>query len=103
MNLTLIGPRVAIRPEKLPETSSDGTLHVVYHRRDSAVMGEVVALGDGPITAKGVQLDHYVKVGDRVMFSPDCGEELIFEKDVLVIMAEDEILAIVEQPNARTK
>jgi chaperonin GroES len=95
MNLTVIGPRAIVRPEKLPDTTTSG-LHIVYDRQQSTMRGTVVALGDGPQSPNGTTLDHVVTIGDKVVFSPDSGEELIFEKDVLIAMNEDAILAIIE-------
>lgn len=94
MNLTVVGPRVFVRPDKLPEMTADGTLHLIHDRQNVTMLGEVVALGDGPVTSKGVALDHYVSIGERVLFSPDKGEELIFEKDLLLSILEDDILAV---------
>ncbi len=111
MNLTVIGPRVFIRPDQLPDMTSDGKLHLVYDRQKSTMTGTVVAVGDGPEQAKRAvrefakendipsddyNPEHAVSVGERVLFSPDSGEELIFEKDLLVCMKEDDILAVID-------
>lgn len=96
MNLTVVGPRVFIKPDKQPEMTSDGKLHIVHDRQSSTMTGAVVALGDGPQSRSGNTLPHVVNVGDRVVFSPDSGEELIFENDLLVVMCEEDILAVVE-------
>jgi chaperonin GroES len=85
---------VFIRPEEQP-TVSEGGIHMVYDRQRSTVRGVVVALGDGPMTAKGVRLPHVCEVGDRVIFSPDTGEEIIFERENLIAMREHDILGIV--------
>jgi co-chaperonin GroES (HSP10) len=95
MNLTVVGPRVLIRPDKLPEQTESG-LHLVHDRQNTTMRGVVVALGDGPQSRSGNTLPHIVTVGDAVIFSPDSGEELIFESDVLLAMKEDDILAVVD-------
>lgn len=96
MNLRVRGDLVFVRPEKQPEMS-DGGLHLVFDRQRSTMRGTVVALGDGPVTAKGVRLPHVCDVGDRVIFSPDSGEQLIFEKEEVIAMREDQILAVVQE------
>ena len=96
MNLTVIGPRVFIRPDVLPEMTADGLLHLVHERPKATMTGVVVALGDGPVSRSGKTLPHNVAVGDHVLFSPSSGEELIFEKDLLVSMLEDDILAVLD-------
>lgn len=39
--------------------------------------------------------DHSVRVGDRVIFSPESGEEVICERSLYVFMKETDILAVV--------
>jgi co-chaperonin GroES (HSP10) len=95
MNLTVIGPRVFVRPDKMPEQTESG-LHMIHDRQQCTMVGTVIALGDGPVTSKGVRLEHFVNVGERVLFSPDAGQEVIFEKDVLISIDEAAILAVVE-------
>lgn len=124
MNLTVRGPRVFIAPEKLPEMTEDGALHLVNYRAASTMKGVVVAVGSGPEfvqTAVRAVCDdlkqridnkyvheaidetlarfsaaHVVKVGDRVLFSPNAGTELFFERDLYVVLLEDDIMAVIE-------
>jgi co-chaperonin GroES (HSP10) len=91
MKLSLLHDHVLVRPEALPDKV--GELFVVYDRQTSTMFGEVVALGEGPVTSKGVRLPHSVRVGARVIFSPDSGQEVIFEKETLVCLREWDLLA----------
>ena len=116
MNVTVIGPRVFVRPDNLPETSESG-LHLIHDRSKSTMTGTVVAVGDGPEFVKRAfvagyragtdsepegnlnytpEYEHVVRVGERVIFSPDKGEELFFEKDLLISLLEDDILAVID-------
>lgn len=94
MRIGLLGDRVLVRPEDLPDKIGD--LYVVHEHLTSTMIGKVVALGDGPVTPKGVRLPHCVRVGARVIFSPQSGTELTFEKENLVCLREDDLLAEVE-------
>lgn len=85
-----------IRPEKKEEVS-EGGIHMVHARQHTVDRGTVVALGDGPVTAKGVRLPHSIAVGDRVIFSPDAGSELIFERETVIAIREDAILAVIQE------
>lgn len=96
MKVRVCHDRVFIRPDKQPDMS-EGGLHLIYDRQHSTMRGTVVALGDGPVTAKGVRLPHTVAVGDRVIFSPDVGEELFFEKESVIAMSEEHILAVIQE------
>lgn len=95
MNLTAVGPRLFVRPDELPEVGTSG-LVLVHGRRNATTTGVVVALGDGPVTAKGVRMPHYVDVGERVVFAPDAGQEVFFEREVLVCIEEDDIMAVID-------
>lgn len=95
MKLRVCRDLVFIRPDEQP-TMSEGGLHLVYDRQRSTMRGTVVALGQGPFTQKGVRLPHFVNLGDKVVFSPDSGEEMIFERETVIAMREEQILAVVE-------
>lgn len=95
MKLRARNDLVFIRPDKQPDVS-DGGLHLVYDRQSSTMRGTVVALGDGPI-GKGKRLPHSVKVGESVIFSADAGEELMFEKESVIALRENDVLAVIEE------
>ena len=95
MNLTVRGDRIFVRPDMQP-TQTESGLHIVYDRQQSTMTGTVVAVGDGPVTRKGVKLPHIVSVDERIVFSPDSGEELIFEREVLLSMKEEDVLAVID-------
>lgn len=94
MKLRVCRDLVFIRPDEQP-TVSEGGLHLVYDRQRSTMRGKVLALGKGPVTAKGVRLDHDVQVGDLVIFAPDAGEEMVFEKETVIAMREEQILGVI--------
>lgn len=94
MNLRVLDDRVFIRPDVLPDRSSSG-LHLVHNGHKSAMYGVVVARGEGPLTSSGKRYEHLVRVGDRVIFSPNVGEELFFERDLIVSMRETDVLAVI--------
>lgn len=96
MKLKLRGDLVFVRPLSQPDRSDAG-LHLVYDHQQSTVRGNVVAVGDGPYTANGVLLPHFVSVGDDIVFSPESGEELIFEKETLIALREWDVLAIIDK------
>lgn len=95
MKMTVLDDRVFVRPDQMPEMTSDGLLHLVHDRQASTMTGEVVAVGKGPLTPSGKRYSHQVKVGDKVVFSPDSGNELIFERDLLISMKETDLLAVI--------
>lgn len=45
--------------------------------------------------------EHLVHVGDQVLFAPDVGEELHFDRDLLLAMTEDDVIAVIEEGDNR--
>ena len=58
--------------------------------------GEVLALGEGALDKDGKRQDFQVKAGDRVIFSSYAGTEVKLGGDEYLIIAEDDILGVVE-------
>ena len=58
--------------------------------------GEVLALGDGKLLDDGTRSPFQVKAGDRVIFSSYAGTEIKVGGEELLILGEDDILAVVE-------
>lgn len=96
MTYTPTGDRIFVRPDPYPEKSQAGIwLTQMDHNLDFT--GTVVAVGEGPTTKAGVRLPHFVHVGDRVLFSPMSGQELFFENKTLLVLREDDVLAIIDK------
>lgn len=95
MKLRLRGDIVFVRPDKRPATSASG-LALVYDRQETIDRGVIVAVGDGPVSPKGVRMPHLVDVGNRVIFPPDAGREMFFETETVFAVREEDILAVVE-------
>lgn len=58
--------------------------------------GKVLALGDGKRLENGERSPFTVKKGDEVIFSSYAGTEIKVDGEELLIMSEDDVLAIVE-------
>jgi chaperonin GroES len=58
--------------------------------------GKVLSLGDGKRLENGQRAPFQVKEGDRVLFTSYAGNEVTIDGEELLIMTEDDILAVVE-------
>jgi len=58
--------------------------------------GKVLSVGEGKRLENGQRTPPSVKKGDEVIFSSYAGTEIKIDGEELVIMSEDDILAIVE-------
>ena len=59
--------------------------------------GEVIAVGAGKILEDGKVRGLDVKVGDRVLFAKYAGTEIKVEGEELLVMREDDIMAVVQK------
>ena len=58
--------------------------------------GKVIALGDGKRLDNGERVAFSVKKGDEVIFTSYAGTEVKIDGEELMIMSEDDVLAVVE-------
>ncbi len=64
--------------------------------KEKPQVGEVVAVGEGKLLQNGQQVPPKVKPGDKVVFNKYAGTEIELDGEKLLVMSEDEVLAIVE-------
>jgi chaperonin GroES len=94
MKIVPVGDHVVVRnfeprepePEKLK--LPDGAC------REGAREGRVLSVGDGRMLPCGDRVDPRVVEGDRVLYSTSAGTEVTIGGQPLVILNEDEILAV---------
>jgi chaperonin GroES len=63
---------------------------------EKPIFGKVVAVGKGKILENGEIRALDVKVGDKILFGKYSGTEVKMDGDELVVMREEDIMAIVE-------
>lgn len=95
--LRVLGDRIIVRPDPPLKETAGGIVIPDVMSYDSETVGTVVAVGDGPVTAKGIPLDHLVQVGDYVLFPAEVGHELSdLDGEPLLVMREVDVLAVLE-------
>ena len=58
--------------------------------------GTVIAIGDGKLLDNGERAKFQVKKGDEVIFASYAGTEIKIDNEEYLVLAEDEVLAIIE-------
>ncbi len=58
--------------------------------------GKVISIGEGKMLKDGTRAKFQVKKNDRIIFSSYAGTEVKIDGDELIIMSEDDVLAVVE-------
>ena len=95
VKLQPLGDRVVVQREDA-ETTTAGGIVLPDSAQDKPARGVVVSVGDGKLLDDGTRSTLQVKKGDRVIFSSYSGESFKIGDDDLLLMREDEILAVIE-------
>ena len=92
--ITPIGDRVVIKRVEAEDTTKGGII-LPDSAKEKPREGIVLALGSGRLLKNGERAPFSVKVDDRVLFSSYAGTEVKVDGEEIVVLSEDEILAIV--------
>ncbi|MDO8826770.1 MULTISPECIES: co-chaperone GroES [Methylophaga] len=95
MNLRPLHDRVIVRRME-EETTSAGGIVIPDNAAEKPSRGEILAAGNGKITDSGEVRPLAVKVGDKVLFGKYAGTEVKVEGEELLVMREDDIVAVIE-------
>ncbi|MAZ80040.1 MAG: co-chaperone GroES [Gammaproteobacteria bacterium] len=95
MKIRPLHDRVVIKRME-EEKASPGGIIIPDSATEKPVKGEVVAVGNGTIQENGKVQPLDVKVGDTVLFGKYSGTEVTIDSDELVVMKEDDIMAVID-------
>ena len=95
MKIRPLHDRVVIKRME-EEKASPGGIIIPDSATEKPVKGEVVAVGNGTIQDNGKVQPLDVKVGDTVLFGKYSGTEVTIDSDELVVMNEDDIMAVID-------
>ncbi len=95
INLQPLGDRVVLEREE-SESRTAGGIVLPDTAKDKPARGTVVSVGDGRLLDNGKRAAFQVKVGDRVVFSSYAGDEFKLGERKLLLLREEDILAIIE-------
>ena len=76
------------------EKTSPGGIVIPDSAAEKPVKGEVVAVGNGKILDSGEIRALDLKVGDKILFGKYSGTEVKVDGDELLVMREDDIMAV---------
>ncbi len=95
MNIRPLHDRVIVRRTEEEKTTASGLI-IPDSATEKPSKGEVLAVGNGRINDNGDVLALDVKVGDQVLFGQFAGTEIKVDDETLLVMREDDIVAVVE-------
>jgi len=93
MNLKPLGDRVVIKQLEAEETTKSGIV-LPSQSKEKPQQAEVLAVGPGGVV-DGKEIKMEVKPGDKVIYSKYAGTEVKVNDDELIIVRQNDILAIV--------
>jgi len=94
MKLKPLGDRVVVKPiEELSKTKAG--LYIPDTAKEKSHQGKVIAVGPGKIE-DGKQCEMTVKIGDIVLYKEYGGDDFKLDGDAVVILKEEDIIAIIE-------
>ena len=92
-SLIPLGDRVVVERDEGEQKTAGGIL-LPDSAKDKPARGVVVSVGEGRLTDKGTRHPLQVKPGDRVVFTSYAGEPFKVGDAEMLLMREDDILAI---------
>jgi chaperonin GroES len=90
-----LGDRVVVEREEAEEKTAGGIL-LPDSAKDKPSRGTVVSVGDGRVLDDGSRAKLQVKVGDKVLFTSYAPETIKIGDDEVLLMREEDILAIID-------
>ena len=95
MKIRPLHDRVIIKREEEQRTSAGGII-IPDSATEKPIRGKVVAVGNGKILEDGSVRKVDVKKGDNVLFGKYSGTEIKMDGDELIVMREEDIMAVIE-------
>lgn len=95
MKLRPLYDRVVVRRME-EERTSPGGIVIPDNATEKPMRGEVISTGTGKLMDNGEVRALAVKAGDMVLFGKYSGTEVKIDDQELVVMREDDIMAVIE-------
>jgi chaperonin GroES len=95
MKIRPLHDRVIVKREA-EERKSAGGIVIPDSATEKPTFGKVVAVGKGKILKNGDIRPVDLKIGDRILFGKYSGTEVKMDGDELVVMREEDVVAVVE-------
>ena len=95
MKLRPLHDRVIIRRME-EERTTPGGIVIPDSAAEKPIKGEVVAVGNGRVLENGDIRALDIQAGDKVLFGKYSGTEVKVEGEDLLVMKEDDVMAVIE-------
>ena len=96
LNLKPLGDRLVVKPMEEEEITPSGIV-LPETAKEKPQKGEVLAVGPGSRDDDGKRIEMDVSVGDKILFAKYGGTEIKMDGDKLLILRENDVLAILNE------
>jgi chaperonin GroES len=96
MNLKPLGDRLVVQRQEAGEKTGGGII-LPDTAKEKPQIGKVLAVGDGRVLKDGKRKELQVKKGDKVLFTSYAGDEFKMGDEKVLLMREEDILAVLEE------
>ena len=96
MGIKPLGDRVVVKRLEAQEKTKGG-VYLPDTAKEKPQEGKVVAVGEGKLLDSGQRAKPQLKPGDRIIFSSYAGTEVTVEGEELLILGEEDVLAVVKK------
>ena len=96
MKLRPLHDRVIVKRLDTERKTASG-IFIPENAAEKPDQGEVLAIGDGKVSDDGKVRPLAVKVGDKILFGKYSGQTVKVDGDELLVMREEDIMAVVEK------
>ena len=93
MKVRPLHDRLLVRRIEQKETAKGGII-IPDSAKEKPQEGKVLAVGSGKILENGKKLALEIKVGDKILFGKYTGSEIKIDGEDVLILREDEVLAV---------
>ena len=97
MKIRPLHDRVVVRRAEEETKSTGGIVIPESASQEKPIRGEVIAVGVGKMSESGQIHPLAIKIGDQVIFGKYAGTEVKMGTEDVVIMSEQDILAVIEK------
>ncbi len=90
-----LGDKILLKRTEAESVTKSGIV-LPETAKEKPKRGKVLAVGDGKLLDSGDRAKFQVKKGDEVIFASYAGTEIKVDGEELLILSEEEVLAVVE-------
>ena len=103
MKVRPLQDRVLIKRLEDDTEKTKGGLYIPDSAKEKPQQGKVMAVGKGRTNDEGKVIPLDVKAGDKILFGKYSGSEIKVDGEELLIMREDEVLAVIDEDGSTKK